>query len=240
MSHVPLVICIFGAAVLYSSVGHAGASGYLAAMALFNVSPETMRPAALVLNVLVATIGTLRFCRAGHFSWPAFWPIALASIPCAFVGGWLGLPSRAYKIVLGGLMILAAVRMAWKMPSAAGRRPSPPLAMTVGAAIGLVSGLTGMGGSILLGPMLLFMGWTSVRDSLGVCAAFNLVNSAAGLAGVAMQPLRWPEMLPYWAVAAVLGAVVGAELGTKYLKTATLTCIAALVLAAAGLRLALS
>lgn len=112
--------------------------------------------------------------------------------------------------------------------------------MSVGAAIGMLSGLTGMGGSILLGPMLLFMGWTSVRDSFGVCAAFNLVNSAAGLAGIAMQPLRWPEMLPYWAIAAVLGALVGAELGTKYLKTATLTRIAALVLAAAGLRLMLS
>jgi uncharacterized protein len=237
MSQAALTLCIFATAVLYSSVGHAGASGYLAAMAMFGVAPEYMRPATLVLNVLVASIGTFKFYRAGHFSWPVFWPIVAASVPFAFIGGWLELPDRTYKTLLGVLMILAAVRMAWKMPKHDTRPVSIPLAILCGAAIGLLSGLTGMGGSILLGPALLFMGWTSAKESFGVCAAFNLVNSLAGLAGLATKQIRYPDALPYWAVAVIIGALIGAELGSRRLRTVTLTRIAAAVLAVAGLKL---
>src|SRR6185503_13842233 len=139
---------IFIVAVLYSTVGHAGASGYLAAMALFGVAPAVMKPTALTLNIIVAIVGTIRFYRAGFFSWRIFWPFAIASIPAAFVGGWLTLPASIW-----------------------------------GAAIGLLSGLTGVGGGIFLSPLLLVMGWAKTKETSGVSVTFILVNSIAGIIG---------------------------------------------------------
>src|SRR6188474_2415170 len=119
-----LALLILIAALLYSSVGHAGASGYLAAMALFGLPPEVMKPTALVLNLVVATVGTIRYARAGHFAWNLFWPFAVTSIPCAFLGGWLKLPMQTYKIILGAVLLFAAWRMAFKIAAhAAEQKP---------------------------------------------------------------------------------------------------------------------
>lgn len=176
----------FLAAILYSSVGHAGASGYLAVMALVGVAPAMMKPTALTLNILVATLGTIRFYRAGVFSWSNFWPFVVGSIPLAFVGGAVHLPGAVYRPIVGIILLVAAL---WMLRPAtkhntrfSGRVPVIP-AMLSGGGIGLLSGLTGTGGGIFLSPLMLFAGWTEPRQTAGVSAAFILVNSLSGLAG---------------------------------------------------------
>lgn len=238
MSDIALTLCIFATAILYSSVGYAGASGYMAAMVFFNIAPGVVRPSVLVLNLLVAAIATYTFTKAGQFSWRTFLPIAITSVPMAFIGGSLSISDHSYRLIVGTLMIVAAVRMAWKLPNENKRELSVPLALVWGAAIGLLSGITGMGGSILLGPVLLMMGWTTVKESFGVCAAFNLVNSIAGFAGIATHTVHFPEMLPYWAMAAVLGAIIGSDLGLRRIGTKAVTRIAAALLLVAGIRMA--
>lgn len=240
MSELALILCIFVAAALYSSVGHGGASAYLAAMALFSVAPETMRPASLTLNIFVATIGTVRFYRVGCFSWSIFLPFALASIPASFIGGWLTLPGKAYKVAVGVVLLVAAARFIWK-PVADTSSPVPkPIAVLCGAAIGLLSGLTGTGGGIFLSPILLVMGWAETKQSSGVCAAFILVNSIAGIIGLLTNPITFPAMLPYWIPAAVVGGVIGSGLGSSRLANPTLRRILAAVLLIAGLKLILT
>lgn len=230
---------IFIAALLYSSVGHAGASGYLAAMALFGLAPDTMKPSVLVLNILVASITTVRFYRAGCFSWPLLWPFALGSIPASFVGGALHLPSNIYKSLVGIILWIGAVRLAWpgKMERA---EPTPvPIAPGIlwGVGIGLLSGLTGTGGGIFLSPLLLFAGWAGTRQTGGVSAAFILVNSLAGLAGRLTTMGQFPAALPYWALAATAGGLLGASLGSRRLAPLRFRQLLALVLVIAGAKL---
>ncbi|MFO0790173.1 MAG: sulfite exporter TauE/SafE family protein [Pirellulales bacterium] len=237
VSELALILCIFLAAMLYSSVGHGGASGYLAAMALFNLAPEAMRPAALTLNVFVATIGVIQFYRAGCFSHAIFWPFALASIPAAALGGAITLPSKAYKAVVGVVLLAAAVRFAWR-PVADTAKPVPlALALVCGAGIGLLSGLTGTGGGIFLSPLLLVMGWAETKQSAGVSAAFILANSIAGIIGLCTKPTVFPAMLPYWIVAVVAGGLIGSGLGSRRLANPTLRRLLAVVLVIAGLKL---
>lgn len=232
-----LTFLIFVAALLYSSVGHAGASGYLAAMALFNLAPDVMKPTALVLNLVVATVGTIRFARAGCFAWNIFWPFAVLSIPLAFVGGKMQLPATSYKIILGIVLLFAAWRLAMQ-PSgskAAAKKPvSLPLALVSGAAIGLLSGLTGVGGGIFLSPLLLFLGWADVRKTAGVSVAFILVNSAAGLIGHVASVKNIPIEIRWWAPVALVGGLIGAELGSRRLAPMTMRRLLALVLVVAG------
>ena len=143
-----------------------------------------MRPAALILNILVASIGTIRFYRAGCFSWSLFWPFALGAIPFAFVGGSLTLPSHIYKQVVGVILLFAAYRLIRKPIGDTHKPVAIPLALLCGAGIGLLSGLTGTGGGIFLSPLLLFAGWAKTKQTAGVSVAFILVNSIAGVAGM--------------------------------------------------------
>lgn len=215
-----LAVLILVAALLYSSVGHAGASGYLAAMALIGVSPGVMKPTALTLNILVAIIATAKYYRVRAFSWHLFWPFALASIPFAYLGGTLTLPGHIYKPLMGAVLIYAAwrsFRTAHHPAQAAGVRPHLVLLLLVGAALGFLSGLTGVGGGIFLSPLLLFFRLAEVKVISGIAAAFILVNSVAGLLGVITSAPSLPSALPYWAVAAVVGGYVGAEYGSKRL-----------------------
>ncbi|MBM3518250.1 MAG: sulfite exporter TauE/SafE family protein [Alphaproteobacteria bacterium] len=232
---------IFLAATLYSSVGHAGASGYLAAMALVGLAPEAMRPAALALNILVATIATLRYARAGYFSWRTFLPFALASTPFAFVGGWIELPSSVYRPVVGGMLLIAAgelARSARKAPESTRDRHPPPLAAAaIGAAIGLLAGLTGTGGGIFLSPVLLLAGWTATRNASGVAAAFILCNSVAGLLGATVSWATLPEALPLWLATAAAGGLIGTQLGIRALPVFALRYALAAVLVIAAAKL---
>jgi len=225
------------AALLYSSVGHGGASGYLAAMALFNLAPDVMKPTALVLNLVVATVGTIRFARAGHFAWNVFWPFAVMSVPFAFLGGALKLPISTYKILLGCVLLFAAWRLAFKQsaPATPETKPIPLLpALSLGATLGLLSGLTGVGGGIFLSPLLLLLGWADVRKTAGVSVAFILVNSAAGLLGHLASVENVPREIVWWAPAALIGGLIGSELGSRRLAPITIRRLLAVVLVVAG------
>jgi uncharacterized membrane protein YfcA len=237
--HVPfLALLIFGAAVLYSSVGHAGASGYLAAMALFGVPPEVMKPTALTLNIAVAFITTVRFHRAGHFSWSLSWPFIVSSVPLAFIGGAIALPDAVYRVVVGLTLLFAAYRLFWYNDLEQIVVPPPRIAaLGSGAAIGFVSGLTGVGGGIFLSPLLLFMGWANFRETAGTSAVFILLNSTAGLFGHISSVESLPPAAFVWAVAAVAGGLIGSEMGVRRLAEATLRRLLAAVLLVAGLKL---
>lgn len=233
-----IILAIFVVAVLYSSVGHGGASGYLAVMALLAVAPEITRPTALVLNLFVASIGTYQFWRSGHFSWALFWPFAAASIPLAFIGGLIQLPTNVYKIVLGVVLMLAALRLAWKITSSDEiKRPTIAVCLVLGASIGLLSGLVGVGGGIFLTPILLLANWSDTKTAAGVSAAFIFVNSSAALAGNYAQLFTLPQNVWFWIAAAVVGGIVGSTLGVKKLDSLTLQRVLAAVLLFAGVKL---
>ena len=232
-----LIPLIFLAALLFSSVGHGGASAYLAAMALVGIAPEEMRPAALVLNVFVASIAVVKFYRAEAFSWRLFLPLGLAAIPAAFIGGTLSLPSQIYKSMIGAMLLLAAWHVfshAKRMDNEVLNKVSTPILLGVGASLGLLSGLTGIGGGVFLSPLLLFFKWEKTRVISGVAAAFILVNSVSGLAGVFLKSPVFSSHLPYWVLAAVVGGFIGAEYGSKRLANPTIRKILAFVLVLAG------
>ncbi len=238
-SAVLMIVAIFLVAVLYSSVGHGGASGYLAVMAFVAIAPDVTRPTALLLNVFVASIAAFQFYRANHFDWRIFLPFAAASVPMAFLGGMIHLPTAVYKIVLGVVLILAAIRLAWKF-SAETEEPNEPkiwLALIIGALIGFVSGLTGVGGGIFLTPILLLMNWTETKKAAGISAAFILVNSISGLLGNYAQVLQLPSNVLFWVIAAVCGGIVGSTLGSRHFNSLTLRRVLAVGLLVAGVKL---
>ena len=235
-----IILAIFLVAVMYSSVGHGGASGYLAVMAFWAVAPETVRPTTLVLNLFVASIGTVQFYRAGYFSWRIFLPFAAGAIPMAFVGGMIHLPTDVYKIVLGVVLCLAAVRLAIKLKNDDEVKDPPIVAcLLIGAVIGLLSGMVGVGGGIFLTPVLLLMRWAETRVAAGVSVLFIFVNSAAGLGGQywrgALNGL--PTEVWIWIAAAVVGGVIGSTLGSKRFDSMTLRRVLAVVLLFAGVKL---
>ncbi len=233
-----LLGAILVAAVLYSSVGHGGASGYIAAMALFGLSPETMRPAALVMNIFVAGIVLLRLYRAGHFDARLFVPIAVASVPMAYLGGSYTIDAPTYKYLVGATLLIAAWRLfARPEDTPAQARPRLAIAMPVGAAIGFLAGLTGVGGGIFLSPILLFLHWTNMRTNAAIAAAFILANSIAGLAGYLTANSGWPPGVPALVAVAVVGGLIGAELATRRLAPARLLTLLGVVLVIAGAKM---
>jgi uncharacterized membrane protein YfcA len=237
-----LALLILVLAVLYSSVGHAGASGYLAAMALFGVAPAVMKPTALTLNILVATIGTVKFYRAGCVSWRRLLPFVAASVPFAFVGGYITLPGHWYKTTVGLVLLVAAYRLfrvAHKAAEQAEEKRVPLwAALLSGAGIGLLSGLTGTGGGIFLSPLLLLTGWAETRQASGLSAAFILFNSIAGLLGNVSSIGSLPTSSIFiFAPAVIVGGLLGAEYGSKRGAGATLRRLLAVVLVIAGCKL---
>jgi uncharacterized membrane protein YfcA len=237
-----IAILFFAGAALYASVGHAGASAYLAVMGLYSFAPSVMKPTALALNILVAAVATLKFYRAGLFSWRLFWPFAVASIPAAFIGGAMTLPTRSYKIVVGIVLLYAAVWMfrSSLRPLQAAAHPSPLWAALVsGLVIGFLSGLTGVGGGIFLSPLILYMAWADTRTTSGVAAPFILVNSIAGLLGHLSSVSQLPPNIPVWGAGAVIGGWIGATYGSKHAPPPVLRQLLSLVLVVAGMKLIL-
>lgn len=206
LTSVLIALLFFATALLYSSVELAGATSYLAVMALFGFLPVEMKSTALTLNILVAAIAATKFYRAGTFSWQTFWPFALTSIPFAYLGGRILLPATIYKPIISIVLFYTAFRLFRLQPKNGNSMTihSAPLwaSLSAGAGMGLLAGLTGIGGGILLGPLLMLMGWAEARQAAGIAAVFNLVNSIAGLSGSLMVISSLPAAIPIWALAA--------------------------------------
>ncbi len=237
-----VAISFFLVAVVYSAVGQGGGSGYLATMGLLGLPTGVMKPTALSLNILVAGIGTWKFYKAGHFSGKLFWPVAVASVPFAFLGGRYLLPDSVYRPVVGLLLLVAALRLLIGGVSAyagSARSRSVWPSIFAGAAIGFLSGLLGIGGGILLSPVLIFSGWADIRETLGVTAAFVLVNSIAGLMGHLSTMAALPPEMTLWLVVAGIGGWIGAEHGSRRLNSVRLRQILSGVLAIGGVRMLL-
>ncbi len=234
---VTLCVAFFSVAALYSSVGHAGASGYLATMALLNVAPEQMKPTALVLNIVVAGLGAWRFVRAKLFSWSLFWPFGVATVPLAFLGGRLALDARIYKPLLGVVLLAAATRLLLLKGEQEVEAPRPPrraVALAVGAAIGFVSGITGTGGGIFLSPLALLCRWARVREISALASVFILVTSVAGLVGHRVHAESLPHELPFFAAVVLAGGFVGSSLGVRRIDPRRLRRLLGVVLLIAG------
>lgn len=233
-----LIAGVFVIAVLYSSVGHAGASGYIAVMSLLSMAPEVIKPTALSLNILVASIATWQFYRAGYFSWALFWPFAVLAVPFAFVGGHLNLPTHLFKVLLGVVLLYSALRFFIQSKQVLQiHEPPRTLALASGAGIGFLSGLTGTGGGIFLTPLLLFMGWADAKRAAAVSALFVLVNSISGLAGNFSATKSLPSFIIPLLIAAALGGGLGSYFGSRRIQSATIKRLLALVLLIAGLKL---
>lgn len=241
-----LMLAIGLVALLYASVGHAGATGYIAVLTLFGITPEVIRPTALVLNVLVATIATVQFVRAGHFRRGLFWKLAAASVPCAMLGGAVRLPTDAFEKLVGLVLAVSAIKLlhdAWlttEAESLAADDFSPPtlLVLTMlGCGIGLLSGLTGVGGGVFLTPVLFALRAAPVKQIAAVTAPFILVNSLAGLAGGVVAGRSLPSISLPVIAAAALGGAIGAHVGAFHLPVRALQLLMACVLAIASAHL---
>ncbi len=239
---IPLLALGIGvAAALYSSVGHGGASAYIAMMALTGLAPEEVRPAALVLNILVASFGAYRYLRAGRFDWSVFWPFAVTAIPAAFLAGRIDVPEALYRPLLAAALAAVALRyLVWPQidaikPSAA---PLLRVALPAGVALGGLAGLTGIGGGVYLSPLLVFLGWSDAKRATGIAACFIVVNSVAGLAGRASSLALLPNYLPWLALAAMLGALIGTTWSLKGLDKSGILRTLGVVLGVAALALA--
>jgi hypothetical protein len=230
---------MFLAAALYTSVGHAGASGYIALMALFGVAPAVMRPTALALNIIAAALTSLRYVQAGQFRWRVVWPFLVGAVPFAFLGGATQLPGAYYRPIVGVVLLIGGARLLWPAELTTNRDPrDPPLLVGIlaGAGIGFLAGLTGTGGGIFLSPLLLFAGWSSTKNTSGIAALFILCNSIAGLAGNVAIVRALPPDLPIYAVAVILGALVGTTLGIRWRPPVVLKALG-VVLVIAGIKL---
>lgn len=225
-------------ALLYASVGHGGGSGYIAVLTLSGLSPEQVRPIALMLNILVASLGTWQFARRGHISTHLLLRVGLPAAPAAALGGAITLPTPALRVALGGVLLLASARLLWPLttPRTAQRPRTAPLVGT-GAALGLFAGLTGTGGGIFLTPVLLFTGWASPKVAAGVSVAFILINSVFGLgafvaSGGAIPAIGWTTLLPVG-----IGGLIGAHLGSHHLSPTHIKRALAAVLLIASVKL---
>jgi uncharacterized membrane protein YfcA len=232
---------IFAIAVLYSSVGHGGASGYTAVMALFSIGAVSIKPTALILNIFVSAVAAVQFFRAGHFQWSRFWPFAVTSVPLAYLGGAIHLPTKYYTPLLGSVLVFSAVRLFFRKPADNTPAHSAPLyaALLWGAALGLLSGLTGVGGGIFLSPLLLFARWADARQASGTATLFILVNSVAGLLGHLSSVQKVPDFAGILVIAAAAGALIGSHFGSQQLPVPIICRTLAVVLVIAGIKLIL-
>ena len=227
-------------AILYSSVGHAGSSGYLALMALLSFAPETIKPTSLVLNIIVASIASYKYIREGCFDRKVFFPFVFSSIPMAFIGGYITLNPKYFKLIAGLFLVIAAFLLVLREYSRSKdkeiKKMNLQYGLGIGGAIGLISGLIGVGGGIFLSPIIISLNWTTVKKASGIAAMFILCNSVAGLTGHLAGLNKIDHYIIYWIPAVVLGGLLGSHLGTVKLNTKVIIACLFLVLLTAGLK----
>jgi uncharacterized membrane protein YfcA len=224
-------------AFLYASVGHGGASGYLAVMALFAIAPPLMKQTALLLNLGVSLMSFIAFYRQGYFRWNLFWPFAFGSIPMAFLGARIPLADATYKQILGACLILAVIRMLVSLKEGTSRNLHPLIGVLTGAVIGLLSGMIGIGGGIILSPLLLLFRWATLKEAAAVSALFIFVNSVSGLAGLKTWIPLDQNQMGFWLAASLLGGFLGARWGAAIASNQKVKWILALVLLIASVKL---
>ena len=230
---------LFVVAFLYASVGHGGASGYLALMALFSVAPDVMKPTALLLNLFVSLTSFIQFYRGKHFLWKIFLPLAIASVPLAFVGGMVAVDGTVYKKMLGLLLLIPVARFIFfnNTPASGLKKPVPVLSLFIGASIGFLSGLIGIGGGIILSPILLMLKWTDQKQTAAISALFIFVNSLSGLAGQLTKGIQFNTNMVWYVAIAFTGGLCGAYFGALRFKQTILKYVLAVVLLLAAYKL---
>lgn len=232
-------ILLFFVAFLYASVGHGGASGYLALMAIFSIAPDVMKPTALLLNLFVSLTSFIQFYRGGYFRMKLFLPFALASVPFAFIGGLITIDASVYKQILGWLLLLPVIRFFFFSNIQVKEQKSHSLlpAIGIGAVIGFLSGLIGIGGGIILSPVLLLLRWADMKQTAAISALFIFVNSLSGLAGQLTKGIQFTTDMYLYVLIAFAGGLAGAYFGSVKLKQGMLSYMLATVLLIAAVKL---
>jgi len=237
---IPLLLII---SFLYSSVGHGGASGYLGLMVLIGISPALMRPSALMLNIIVSFIAAFQFYKAGYFNRKIFIPFIILSIPFSFIGAKIILTDPVYKVILGICLLISVMRILFinKFPVYTEKKDLPFVAaLSIGAVIGLISGMIGIGGGILLSPVLILFHWADMKEAAAVAAPFILVNSLSGLAGLYSSDIVFPPQMFLWVTAAITGGILGSYFGSSKFNTAALKYLLSAVMIIAAFKLFIS
>ena len=238
-----LIAAVLTVAFFYSSVGHGGATGYLAALALLGIAPDSAKVAVLITNVLVASVAWWRFWRAGHFDGRVLLCFAVVSVPCAWLGSRIHISPHTYKLVLGAVLavggIILLLRARWQTEAVIVRKMYWPLALAVGAVLGFLAGLTGIGGGVFLSPVLYLFRWVKPKTTGGIAAGFIVVNSIAGLAGAGWEKITHAGPLLWLTLPAVIGALLGTQLGARRWSSVTFSRVLAGVLIFAGGKLLL-
>jgi uncharacterized membrane protein YfcA len=232
-------ILLFLVAFLYSSVGHGGASGYLALMAIFSISPDVMKPTALLLNLFVSLTSFIQFYRGKHFNWKIFLPFAITSVPMAYVGGLITVEGDIYKKILGVLLLIPIIRFLFfaNIKVKEIKKSNIVLSLIIGAAIGFLSGLIGIGGGIILSPILLLLKWTDMKQTAAISALFIFVNSLSGLAGQLQKGINFSTDMYVYVAVAFVGGICGAYFGSLRFRQNVLQYLLAVVLIVASYKL---
>lgn len=236
-----IALCLFFGAVLYTSVGHAGSSAYIAIMTLFNLESTVIKPTALTLNIAVSAYASWKYIRNKLFDKKLFLVLSAGAIPAAFIGGHINLPSQIYKPIVGVLLFLSGLRFIF-LASSKDREIKPvnyALAILMGVSIGFLAGITGTGGGIFLSPLIIWLGWNHVKQASGTVAAFIFANSVAGLLGNYRSTSELPETLPLFLGAVIIGALIGTRLGISRFSSVGVKRALGLVLIIAGLKFSL-
>ncbi|MFI5221236.1 MAG: TSUP family transporter [Bacteroidia bacterium] len=242
-SEIVFLLLIVIVAFLYASVGHGGASGYLALMVIFGVSPLLMKPSALILNIFVSAIAFVQYFRQGHFKWKLLVPFIITSIPLSFIGAKIQVDVHIYKIILAACLLLAILRLLGffgKTDIEKNKEINLPAALIIGGIIGLISGMIGIGGGILLSPVLLLLHWAKMKETAALSAAFIFLNSIAGIAGAFSSLENITSQIFLWAAVGISGGLAGAFYGSSKFDNKVLKYILSLVLVFACIKLVIT
>lgn len=240
--NVLFLFLLFAVAFLYASVGHGGASGYLAVMALFNLAPPVIKSSALLLNIFVSLIAFVQYYRSGYFKWKLFWPFAIASVPAAYMGATVMIDAVIYKKLLGIILIFPILRLFGFFNKETDEQTEVNIiiALAVGAVIGFLSGMLGIGGGIILSPVILLLHYGKMKQAASVSALFIFVNSVTGFAGLLSKGIKIDTVVYSWLTVAIAGGMLGAYFGSKKWNTILLKRVLAIVLCIASFKLIFS